>query len=248
MPDVTGYRAKVGIIIPSTNTVVEADFNNELRIPGVTFHAGRMYIPAPALDSDEAFRNLLVQVDSAFEVALRDVLTCQPDHISMAMSAPTFWGGAAGNEGFLAKAAGLTTLQVTTGAESCRRALEAFGARRIAVITPYQPVMREQIVRYFEDVGFTVPAYRDLRCESATAIAQVRPGPLAEAVRGMDGDGIDAIVQAGTNLSMVRLADELEQELGKPVIAINTAIAWGTYRALGFDDVIDGVGRLLREH
>ena len=54
MPDVTGLRAKMGVIVPSTNTVVEADYN-EMRIPGVTFHAGRMYIERPALDSNETF-------------------------------------------------------------------------------------------------------------------------------------------------------------------------------------------------
>lgn len=247
MPDVTGYRAKVAVIIPSTNTVVEADFN-DLRIPGVTFHAARMYIERPALDCDAAFRDLLAQVDGAFQVALRDVLTCAPDHITMAMSAPTFWGGAAGNEAFLARARSMAPFAITTGAESCRRALEAFGAKRIAVLTPYQPVMRKQIVRYFEDVGLRVPAYRDLLCPSATAIAQVQPGTLRDAVRELDGDGIDAVVQAGTNLSMVRLADALEAELGKPVIAINAALVWATYRALGLSDVVAGAGRLLREH
>ena len=247
MPDITGYRAKVGIIIPSTNTVVEADFN-DMRIAGVTFHAGRMYIEQPALDSDAAFERLLEQVDTAFAVALRDVLTCAPDHIAMAMSAPTFWGGSAGNERFLRKCAGLTDLTVTTGAESCRRALHAVGARRIAVLTPYQPIMREQIVRYFEDVGFEVVAYRDLKCESATSIAQVSPTRLREVIKAMDTPHVDAVVQAGTNLSMVRLANDLELELGKPVIAINTAIVWQTYRQLGFADQLPMCGRLLREH
>lgn len=247
MPDVAGYRAKVGVIIPSTNTVVESDFN-DLRLPGVTFHSGRMYIEQPALDSDAAFEGLLEQVNGAFKVALRDVLTCNPDHITMAMSAPTFWGGSAGNDGFLERAAGLTSLHVTTGAESCRRALEAFGARRIAVLTPYQPIMRQQIVRYFQDVGFEVSDYRDLKCLSATAIAQVTPGTLREVVRELDAPGVDAIVQAGTNLSMVRLANDLEYELGKPVIAINTAILWQTYRTLGFGERFAHAGRLLREH
>lgn len=247
MPDVTGYRAKVGIIIPSTNTVVEADFNT-LRIPGVTFHAGRMYIEHPALDSDAAFERLLEQVDTAFEIALRDVLTAKPDHISMAMSAPTFWGGKAGNDAFLSKAASLTSLSVTTGAESCRVALEALGVRRIAVLTPYQPIMREQIVRYFEDVGFKVVAYRDLKCESATAIAEVTPQTLRAVIQDMNASDVDAVVQAGTNLSMVRLANDLEHELSKPVVAINTAIVWRTYRQLGFPDQLPDAGRLLREH
>ena len=247
MPDVTGYRAKVGIIIPSTNTVVEADFN-ELRIPGVTFHAGRMHIEQPALDSDAAFEGLLQQVESAFKVALRDVMTCEPDHITMAMSAPTFWGGKAGNEKFLATAAGLTPLSVTTGAESCRSALDALGARRIAVLTPYQPIMRAEIVRYFEDVGFKVLDYHDMKCASATSIAQVTPDELRKIINKLNGSDIDAIVKAGTNLSMVRLAADLEKELGKPVLAINAAIVWRTYRDLGFLDRIPNAGRLLGEH
>ncbi len=53
MPNVVGFRAKMGVIIPSTNTVVEADFW-DMRIPGVTFHTGRIYIGQPALDSDRA--------------------------------------------------------------------------------------------------------------------------------------------------------------------------------------------------
>jgi maleate isomerase len=247
MPDVTGYRAKIGVIIPSTNTVVEADFN-ELKIPGVTFHSGRMYIEQPALDSDEAFEGLLQQVNDSFKIALRDVMTCEPDHITMAMSAPTFWGGKTGNEQFLTGAAKLTPLSITTGADSCRLALQTLGARRIAVLTPYQPIMRAQIVRYFEDVGFKVLNYHDMKCASATAIAQVEPDELRKIVHKLNGSDIDAIVQAGTNLSMVGLAADLEKELGKPVLAINTAIVWRTYRELGFLDRIANAGRLLAEH
>ena len=93
MPDVAGFRAKIATIVPSTNTIVEADFSHLFRIPGVTFHTGRMYIERPALDSNDAFAELLEQVDHAFDTALRDVMTCEPDYLVMGMSAPTFWGG-----------------------------------------------------------------------------------------------------------------------------------------------------------
>jgi maleate isomerase len=63
----------------------------------------------------------------------------------------------------------------------------------------------------------------------------------------VDGDDVDALVQAGTNLSMLRLADEAERWLGKPVIAINAAIWWMALRDNGIDDKIEGCGRLLRE-
>ena len=70
MPDVAGFRAKFAAVVPSTNTVVEADFNHLLRIPGVTFHTGRMYIEHPVLDSDDAFAQVLDQADRAFETAV----------------------------------------------------------------------------------------------------------------------------------------------------------------------------------
>ena|SRR5712691_10316576 len=69
MPDVVGFRAKMGVIIPSTNTVVESDFS-DMRIPGVTFHTGRMYIAQPVLDSDQAFERLLEQVRLLVETAI----------------------------------------------------------------------------------------------------------------------------------------------------------------------------------
>ena len=63
----------------------------------------------------------------------------------------------------------------------------------------------------------------------------------------LDGDDVDAIVQVGTNLSMIRLAAEAEAWLDKPVIAINTATYWHALRANGIDDKVHGLGRLLSE-
>ena len=66
MPDVTGWRAKVAAIVPSTNTVVEHDFT-VMRPPGVTFHAGRMHITRPNLADDEEFGDLSVQIHESID-------------------------------------------------------------------------------------------------------------------------------------------------------------------------------------
>ena len=75
------------------------------------------------------------------------------------------------------------------------------------------------------------------------------PGVLRETLIELDGNGrdVDAIVQVGTNLSMVRLAAAAEMWLGKPVIAINTATYWHALRACGIKDRIEGFGRLLEK-
>jgi maleate isomerase len=246
MPDVVGHRAKLATIVPSTNTVVEHDFN-AVRPPGVTFHTGRMYIADARLGSNEQFEALLDQIRTSIDVAIRDVLTCQPDYLVMGMSAETFWGGVEGNAHFEQRVRELSRLGVTTGATSCREALRLFGVERISVISPYQPVADENVTRFFEEAGFRVMRFKGLRCPSATAIAQVAEADLIHVLRELDGPRVEAIVQVGTNLSMLRLADEAERWLGKRVLAINAATLWHALRANGLNDTFSGFGSLLRE-
>jgi maleate isomerase len=247
---VVGARARFGVIAPSTNTVVEQDFAR-VNLDGVTFHTGRMYIARPKLGSNEDFEDLIGQIRESINTAVRDVVTAKPSAMLMGMSAETFWGGLAGNAAFEERIGKLSGgLGVTTGASSCRAALEAFGAERIAVFSPYQPIADEQVGTYFSEAGFKVAAITGLRCSSATAIAQVGPTRINEVIEEIGGaaDNVDAVVQVGTNLSFVDQAASLERELGKPVIAINMATLWKALRDTGIHDQLVGFGRLLEEH
>jgi maleate isomerase len=245
---VLGQRARFGVIIPATNTVVEHDFTM-IRPDRVTFHYGRMYLPNPSLANDEEFLALLDQIRASIDVAVRDAVSAKPTAMLMGMSAETFWGGVEGNAAFEARIAERSGgLDVTTGASSCRDALQAFGVRRISVFSPYQPVADRQVGTFFTEAGFDVVRITGLRCPTATAIAEVPPSHLEEVVATLDGDDVDAIVQVGTNLSFVRQAADLEDRLGKPVVAINAATLWRGLRSAGIDGRIDGFGALLREH
>jgi maleate isomerase len=166
----------------------------------------------------------------------------------MGMSAETFWGGVEGNAAFEQRLRDRTGLPVTTGASSCRAALHELGAQRIAVFSPYQPIADREVGRFFTEAGFDVVRITGLRCATAMDIAKVPDDRLRDTVAELDGPDVDAIVQVGTNLSFVALADALEGELGKPVVAINSATLWHALREHGFDDQVTGAGQLLREH
>ncbi len=92
MPDVLGYRAKFGVLVPSTNTIVEPDFY-ALAPPGVTLHTGRIFIGNPTMDDDEAFEQIMVQIRASIARAVTDVMSAEPDYLIMGMSSETFWGG-----------------------------------------------------------------------------------------------------------------------------------------------------------
>ncbi len=247
MTDALGWRRKFGVIAPSTNTIVEPDFYS-MTVPGVTSHFSRIHIRNQDLSDDANFENLLTQIRDEIGAACERVLTCEPDYMVMGMSAETFWGGVEGNREFVRQIKGITGLEVATGAEACERALNLFGARRIGVVTPYQPVGDSNVVRFFSEIGFDVLAIEGLRCPTAVSIAHVTPGELRRALIEVDSPEVDALVQCGTNLSMVGLADEAERWLGKPVIAINAATWWMALRDNGIHDKIHGRGTLLREH
>ncbi|BAL85722.1 putative Asp/Glu/Hydantoin racemase [Actinoplanes missouriensis 431] len=247
MTNMVGTRAVFGVIVPSTNTVVEHDYWGA-RIPGVAYRAGSMFIPDPVMSDDAGFQALLGQIRASIGTAVRDALTAEPDRLVMGMSAETFWGGVEGNAAFEQRLRDRTGLPVTTGASSCRAALRELGCRRIAVFSPYQPIADREVGRFFTEAGFDVAAITGLRCPTAMHIARVPGDRLRDVVAEIDGPDVEAIVQVGTNLSFVALADRLEEELGKPVIAINAATLWFALRDHGIPDRVCGAGSLLRDH
>lgn len=247
MTNIVGPRAVFGVIVPSTNTVVEHDYWRA-GVAGVAFRAGSMYIPNPVMGDDNDFQALLGQIRASIDTAVRDALTAEPDRLVMGMSAETFWGGVEGNAAFEQRLRDRSGLPVTTGASSCRAALKALGCQRIAVFSPYQPIADREVGRFFTEAGFDVLAITGLRCPTAMDIARVRPERLDEVVKELDSPDVQAIVQVGTNLSFVAQADRLERELGKPIVAINSATLWHALREHGFGDRLDGAGSLLRHH
>jgi maleate isomerase len=239
---------KFAVVAPSTNTSVQPEFD-DMRPLGVTNHFGRIYIPDDPIRNDDEFNALMDNIRKELENAVVRVKTAQPDHLIMGMSSETFWDGLEGSERLKARMEALSGVGVTMGSDACRAALRQYGAiKRIGVITPYMPVGDQQVRRFFEECGFEVVHLKGLRCASPVAIAHVQPRELRDAFREVDGPGVDALVQAGTNLACARVAAHAEFWLDKPVIAINTAIYWWALRSNGIMDKMDGFGSLLLEH
>jgi maleate isomerase len=249
MRDVLGWRCKFGVIGPSTNTIVQPDFEM-MRPPGVTNHYRGIFTPNAKAVSNDTFMAGTKLIGENVLDAVRNVMTCEPDYLVMGMSAVTFYNGAAGADAFQAKVEKESGVGISIGSHSSTAALKAYGGvKRIAFLSPYYPVANAEVKRYFTESGFEVVRDIYLECKSWTAIAEVPPDMLRDKLIALNGDGrdVDAIIQVGTNLSMVRLAAEAEQWLGKPVIAINTATYWHALRANGIADKIYGLGRLLEE-
>lgn len=247
MVDVQGYRACLGVIAPSTNTSVQPDMER-MRPAGVTNHFSRIFVEDPVALSNEDFIAGTTKIAESTMDAVRSVMTLRPEYLVLGMSAITFYGGVEGSVKFKAEVEEVAGVGASTGAESIAAALHAYGnVKTVSFVSPYYPVANAEVRRFLEESGFTVKRDVPLQCKRWTDIAKVTPQHLREVIHELDGSDVDAIVQVGTNLSMVSLAAEYEHKLDKPVIAINTATYWHALRALGITDRIEGLGRLLSE-
>jgi maleate isomerase len=247
MTDQLGWRQKFAVLIPSTNTAVQPEFD-AMRPAGVTNHISRIRIPNDPLASDEDFNRLMESIIAAQMEAVDSAMSCEPDRLVLGISSETFWGGYAMSKKLKADLERHTGLGVSMGAEACEVALGLYGAKRLGVVTPYWPIGDRNVTQFLNEAGFEVTKLVGLKCVSPVAIAHVTEAELKDAILEVNGKDVDVILQVGTNLAMARLAPEAERWLGKPVIAINTAIYWHALRAAGITDKIPGWGPLLERH
>jgi len=245
--DSLGWRAKFAVIVPSTNTSVQPEYD-AMRPPGVTNHISRIAIPDSPVTDNASFLALIDNIRAATNAAIDIAMTMDPDDVILGMSAETFWDGAEGSDRMLGALQARTGRKVVMASHAVNEALRRFGQiRRIAIITPYLPVGDMQVRRFFEDCGYDVLALNGLKCPSPTRIAHESEQALKRAIQAVDDKQVEAIVQVGTNLAFARVAAMAETWLEKPVIAINTATWWWALRSNGIEDRLPGHGRLLED-
>ena len=150
MSDLLGWRKKFGVVTPSTNTIVQPEYD-DMRPSGVTNHVARMYIPDDPVKSDDDFNELIRRIDAALEDAVKSVMTCRPDHLVLGISSESIWGGGLEpSRRILARIREQAVdIPVSQAADALPAALGVLGVkRRISVITPYFPVADQHIREY----------------------------------------------------------------------------------------------------
>lgn len=247
--DGLGWRCKFGVVTPSTNTIVQPEYD-DLRFPGITNHVARMHIPDDPVRSDADFDELIRRIDAGLDGAVERVMTAKPDQLILGISAESIWGGGLAAARVIAdRIARLAPgTPFTQAAEALPAALKAYGVRgRIGVLTPYFPVADTHIRRFVEEIGYEVAGTRHLCRPGPVAIAYTSEQSLRAAIQELHELGADAIIQFGANLPMGQIAATAERWLAKPVIAVNTATYWHALRSRNILDQKPGFGRLMSE-
>ena len=243
MPEL-GSRGRIGLIVPSVNTVVEPEMNR-MKPEGVTVHAARVLIPGD-ISTLPAFIQMCEAGCRNAEKAVRELATAKVDVYAFAFTAGSFFRGAGWDEEIarqIEKAGQAPCIVTSTAAVD---ALKALGAKKIALVSPYA-IANDLLKKFMEGKGIEVKRMEGLKLSSAQEEGRQTSASFKRLVQQVDAPGLEAIFVACTNFGTVSSLDQLETSLGKPIVSANQATFWAALRRLGIEDKIMGWGRLLRE-
>lgn len=134
----------------------------------------------------------------------------------------------------------------TTPLTASLAALDRFGAKRIAVLTPYIDEVNADIARYLESGGMRISAFTSFKIADNEEMARLAPESIYRAALEADRDEADALFISCTAIRAVEVIERIEQTLGKPVVTAVQAMFWHSLRLAGYDAAVPDYGRLLR--
>lgn len=235
-------RRRIGVMVPSTNTTCEADFN--MVVPrDVTVHGQRLWMTNDAT-GDGAYERM----NDEIETGARYLATGKVDVIAYGCTTGSFYRGPGWDREMLAlitRAAGVPAVATTP---SVVEALRAFGARRLSVATPYPEWNNERLRAYLEAQGFEVLNVEgEPRAAAAgnQGINDQPPESVVEFAARVCRPEADALLCSCTAWRSVEAVDALERRTARPVVTSNQATIWAALRALGVEHAVRGFGRLF---
>jgi len=248
MTDTLGWRMKLGVISPASNSVVQPELDG-MRPRGVSNQQNRVNISDTPVVSEAELAVVTQKIRDDIEASLDTLMACSPAAVVMALGVETLWEGVLTPKELQAHLEHRATVHVILPWLACLAAMQKYGGvRRIGVLTPYMAAGDAQVRRFFTESGYEVVNLLGLRSSSPALMAHEPLEKLRRAVRDVDDPSIELIIQVGSNLAFAGVAAQAEQWLGKPVLATNTCSYWSALRRYGIDDKVEGFGSLLAEY
>lgn len=255
-PDVRSFRRKFGLIIPATNTNTEHELwsiiskSDTNALAGIGFHTSNVVTPTPKLETEADLLSYKTQFLNGLDSAVQQAEQAQPEYLIMGMSLEHIISGIEGIQNVVEETQSLTSLNWATWHDAAQTALTKFKAMRIGLISPFDELGNRNAAKMFEDLGFEVVSSVGFSCAHAVHIAHIPDWAKEKAIFELLNPAknkLDAIVQCGTNMSMLGVTDRLEQQIGIPILGINATTLWYALRENGITDPLLNCGRLFSE-
>lgn len=232
-----GTKARIGLIVPSLNTVIEPEMNAMVS-PGVTVHATRLLF-------DGSFGGL-EDMAKDVEQASNLLATARVDIIAYACTTGSMVKGIGWDTELMKRIEQATGIPATTTSTAVIRAFRELGVKKVAVATPYSEEFNQVERQFFAASEVKIVQMKGLDIHGEE-LRRSLPETTYQTAREVDTPEADAVFISCTGFKSITVIERLEKELKKYVFSSNTATLWDVTRRLGITDPIKGYGKLF-EH
>ncbi|MBC7803790.1 MAG: hypothetical protein H7Y16_07920 [Candidatus Parcubacteria bacterium] len=232
-----GHRAKIGLVIPSNNTVIEPELW-AMRPNGVTVHGNRILTRGNTPEG-------IVEMERSAERAVNELHAGQMSVMVYACLATSLVKGLSWTRQVAAKITADTGVRASTAATATFEALQELGIHRIAVASPYPERIQALLPPFIAEFGLELVSARNLGIQNSLELWKIPGAEVRAFARSVDAPHAEALCIVATDLPTIGEIAALERELGKPVVTTNQAILWKALTLAGVPDPVPGFGMLL---
>ncbi len=240
MNEKIGWRGKIGLILPSVQTVTEPVYNR-IAPEGVAFFASRLLIRGNVSEDHanmekEAFR------------AARELATAGVGCMAYCCTVSGIILGTEKDREFCHQLEKETRIPVTSTLSAMLEALDLLKLKKLVLVSPYRHETHRAEEKFFEAHGFTLLKSRSLGLESGAKFGQVPAGEIYRFAKETWDERADGLFVSCMNFNAMPCIGPLERDLGKPVLSSQSATLWKVLRMIRVREPIRGFGGLLSEN
>jgi len=212
---VTSDSYKIGLIVPSSNTVMEPDFHRQLGA-GCRVSTARIFLEQVTRQDE------IRMVDQELPQAARRIKTGGPDLIVFGCTSAGSLGGLRHDAEIARGLEAQTGVPALTVMAGVLRALASLAPRRIGVFTPYVEDLTRSVVECVVEAGHEVAHAVGMGLVSNRDIGGVSPVEIAEFVlASAQGKDLDCLFLSCTNWQAIDALPLLKERLRITAISSN---------------------------
>lgn len=244
LPSQSRGLARIGVLVPFTNTNLEPDMAL-LRPDGVSMHFARLggYDQDAVPDAGQ----MAGLGASALDEPLRLLAGVKPDIILYGCTSATLTHGSEFDRDLADRTETVSGAKTITAAGALVGALKALNVDRVAFASPYVPAINDMAIAFLRENGIAAVSRADVEdVLDNYGQGEMLPEKVHDLGVRADSDGADAVVLSCTDMRSVEAVERLEQTLGKPVVCSNQAMIFAALRQLAIEPGPMKCGQLLR--
>lgn len=236
-------RARIGGLVPFTNTNLEADMML-LQPAGVSFHFARL--GGYDVDAIPDSAQMAGLGKASLDEPLRLLCGTRPDIVMYGCTSATLTHGTEFDRDLARRISRASGAKTVTAAGSLIHAARTLGVSRVGFASPYVAQVNDEAIAFLGGCGIETISRFDYPVALGNyGQGEIDPGQVFELGIKADSPDAQAIVLSCTDMRSVEIIDRLEQALGKPVISSNQALLFAALELLELDTAIPGFGTLL---